>query len=194
MDLIKLNNLRIQLSIEAKNGIDFTISATIIWAVIAFIWQLEYSSYNKSVLVFIAGGPMLPLAFMFSKILKTRWKIPNNPLQPLGLWFNFAQLFYFPFLIFTLIKMPDYFIMVYAIITGAHFFPYAWFYKTNWYAIIAGIISLGNLLIGLYIKQENLFFIGVFTSISLAILSFGLYADFNFKLKKGPKYANPTVT
>jgi len=194
MDLTKLNNLRIQLSIEAKNGIDFTISATIIWAVIAFIWQLEYSSYNKSVLVFIAGGPMLPLAFILSKILKTRWKIPNNPLQPLGLWFNFAQLFYFTFLIFVLIKMPDYFIMVYAIITGAHFFPYAWYYKTNWYAIFAGIISLGSLLIGLFIKQENLFFIGIFTSISLAILSLGLYADFNFKLKKAPKYANTTVT
>ena len=189
MDLTRLNNLRKQLSIEAKNGIDFTISATIIWAVIAFVWQLEYSSYNKSVLVFIAGGPMLPLAFLFSKILKTKWKIPNNPLQPLGLWFNFAQLFYFPFLIFALIKMPDYFIMVYAIITGAHFFPYAWYYKTNWYAIFAGIISLGSLLIGLFIKQEHFFFIGIFTSISLAILSFGLYADFNSKLKNGTKYS-----
>jgi len=186
MDIIKIDDLRKQLSIDAKNGIDFTLSATIIWAAISFIWRLEYTPYDKSVLVFIAGGPMFPLAFLFSKILKTRWKITNNPLQPLGLWFNFAQLFYFPFLVFTLIKMPEYFILVYAIITGAHFFPYAWFYKTNLYAVFAGIISLGSLLIGLFIKQENLFYIGIFTSISLAILSFGLYVDFNFKRKTAP--------
>lgn len=187
MDLTKLNNLRNELSIEAKNGIDFTISAAIIWAVISFIWRLDFSSYDKSVFVFIAGGPMFPLAFMFSKILKTKWKVPNNPIQPLGLWLNFAQLFYFPFLLFALIKMPDYFIMVYAIITGAHFFPYAWFYKSNWYAVFAGIISLGSLFIGLYIKPENLFFIGIFTSISLAILSIGLFTDYSFKLKNTKK-------
>jgi hypothetical protein len=69
MDLSVLNNLRNQLSVEAKNGIDFTLSATIIWAVIAFIWQMETTAYNKSVLVFIAGGPLLPMAFMFSKIV-----------------------------------------------------------------------------------------------------------------------------
>ena len=184
MDALNVDNLRKQLSIEAKNGIDFTIAAAIIWAVISFVWQLEYSSYDKSVFVFIAGGPMFPLAFLFSKILKTKWKIPSNPLQTLGLWFNFAQLFYFPMLIFTLIKMPDYFIMVYAIITGAHFFPYAWFYKTKWYAVFAGIISAGNLFIGLSVQQEQVYYIGVFTSISLAILSVGLYFDCRLKKRE----------
>src|SRR3954465_1436306 len=101
-----LNQLRIQLSAVSKNGIDFTLAASIIWGVISFLWTLHFSPYNKSIFVFIAGGPLLPLAFMFSKVLKTNWKIKDNPLQPLGLWLNFAQLFYFPFLIFTMIKMP----------------------------------------------------------------------------------------
>lgn len=183
MDLSVLNNLRNQLSVEAKNGIDFTLSATIIWAVIAFIWQLDTTAYNKSVLVFIAGGPLLPMAFMFSKILKTKWKIPENPLQPLGLWLNFAQLFYFPFLVFILIRMPDYFVMTYAIITGAHFFPYAWFYKVKWYGIFGGIVALGSLLFGLLLKQEDFHLIGAFTSVALGILSVLLYFDFRIKMK-----------
>lgn len=181
MDLTVLNNLRNQLSIEAKNGIDFTISATIIWALIAFIWQLDVSAYNKSVFVFMAGGPLLPMAFMFSKILKTKWKLPDNPLQSLGLWLNFAQLFYFPFLIFILIRMPDYFIMTYAIITGAHFFPYAWFYRVKWYGIFGGIIALGCLLSGLFLNQGNFYLIGAFTSVALGILSVLLYFDFRYK-------------
>ncbi len=184
MDSTTLNNLRNQLSVEAKNGIDFTISATIIWALISFIWQLDFSAYNKSVFVFIAGGPLLPMAFVFSKVLKTKWKIHENPLQPLGLWLNIAQLFYFPFLIFILLKMPDYFIMTYAIITGAHFFPYSWFYKVRWYGIFGGIIAWGGLLLGLFLKQENFYLIGAYTTFALGVLSIMLYFDFRFKKKE----------
>ncbi len=122
-----LDALRIELSTKSKNGLDFTLSACIIWAAIAYLWTFPYTPYNKSILTFIVGSLMLPLALFFSKLLKTIWTNKDNPLQPLGLWLNFAQLFYFPFLIFTLIKMPEYFVMVYVIITGAHFFPYAWF-------------------------------------------------------------------
>lgn len=173
----KLNELRIELSVKSKNGIDFTLAASIIWLVITFIWNLSFKPYDKSVLVFIVGGPMLPLAFLLSKLLKTNWKIKDNPLQQLGLWLNFAQLFYFPFLIFTMIKMPDYFIMTYSIITGAHLFPFAWFYKTNWYALFAGIIVLGSLFLGLILPNEYMFFVALFTSISLLILTICLYFD-----------------
>jgi hypothetical protein len=181
MNKIVLDKLRIQLSVESKNGIDFTIAATIIWAIIAFIWSLDVDSYNKSVLVFIVGAPLLPLAFLFSKILKTNWKVKDNHLQPLGLWLNIAQLFYFPFLILVLIKWADYFIITYSIITGAHFFPYSWFYKTKFYALFAGVISLGSLLIALNIDEEKFFYIGVFTSVCLLLLTIGLLFDFNRK-------------
>ena len=173
----ELDELRIDLSVKSKNGIDFTLSAGIIWLVIGFIWRLDFKPYDKSILVFIAGGPMLPIAFFFSKLLKTNWKIKENPLQPLGLWLNFAQLFYFPFLIFVMIKMPEYFIMTYAIITGGHLFPYAWFYRTNWYAIFAGIIVLGSLFLGLSLPDKKVYFVALFTGFSLFLLTLCLYFD-----------------
>jgi hypothetical protein len=169
------DKLKLELSVKAKNGLDFTLSASVIWLIISFIWTLSYSSYNKSVLTFVVGAIMLPLALLLSKVLKTTWTIPSNPLQPLGLWLNFAQLFYFPILIFALLKMPDYFVMVYAIITGAHFFPYAWFYKTNSFAIMAGIISVGALLIGLNVTIEKMYIVPLFMSFSLLILTILLY-------------------
>ena len=92
--------------------------------------------------------------------------------------------FYFPFLILTMIKMPDYFIMVYAIITGAHFFPYSWFYKTNWYAIFAGIIAVGVLVLGLNLPNDKMYFVAIFTSILLLILTICLYFDTTKKLKR----------
>lgn len=177
-----LTSLKNQISIESKNGIDFTISGTLIWAVLAVIWASEMESYQKSIWVFMAGTPLLPLAFLLSKVLKTNWKISNNPLQSLGLWLNFAQLFYFPFLIFILSRMPEYFLMTYAIITGAHFFPYAWFFNTKWYAIFAGIISIGSMLAGSYLPTADHFQIAAFCSVCIGLMTLSLI--FDYKLKK----------
>ncbi|WP_185153369.1 DUF7010 family protein, partial [Fulvivirga lutimaris] len=140
------------------------------------------SAYNKSIFTFMVGGFLLPMAFTFSKVFKTNWKVKDNPLQPLGLWFNFAQLFYFPFLIFTLIKYPEYFVMAYAIITGAHFFPYAWFYMEKGYAVMAGLISLGALLLGLNVSSAYTYLIPVMMSICLTIL--GLIIFISYKRKE----------
>ncbi len=178
MDKKTFNQLRLELSIQAKNGIDFIIAATVIWFMIAIIWRLSYSAYDKSVLTFIIGGLLLPLAWGLSKVLKTTWTLPNNPLQPLGLWLNFAQLFYFPFLVFILIKHPDYFVMTYVIITGAHFFPYAWFYKAPIFGIGAGVISLGGLLLGLSLPPDRMFLIPLFMSACLLFLTYLLYQNY----------------
>jgi len=171
------DKLRIELSVKLKNGLDFTLAASIIWLAIAFVWTLNAKPYDKSVLTFIVGSVMLPLALLISKIIKTTWTIKENPLQPLGLWLNFAQLFYFPFLVFTLIKSPGYFVMVYAIITGAHFFPYAWFYKTNLFAIFAGLISLGSLIMGLVVATEQMYLIPLMMSVALFVLTILLHVD-----------------
>lgn len=183
MTNITITQLRDEISVKAKNGFDFTMAGGIIWLLISFIWTMNNTSYNKSIFTFIIGAVLLPLAFLFSKLFRTEWKVPNNQLQPLGLQLNFAQLFYFPFLVFILIKSPDYFIMTYAIITGAHFFPYSWFFKTPFYAVFAGIISVGSLLLALIIPTEKTYLIPLFTSGSLFILTLLLYIDYNRKLK-----------
>ncbi len=183
MDLKEMTQLRLELSVRAKNGIDFILAASLVWIAITYVWTLPYTSYNKSIITFMVGGVMMPLAILFSKLLKTEWTIKSNPLQPLGLWLNFAQLFYFPFLVFILVKMPDHFVMVYVIITGAHFFPYAWFFKSVAYAIAAGVISVGAMLMGLFLSQENYYLIPLFLSVSLLILAASLFKNYKNRAK-----------
>ena len=176
-----LDGLRVDMSIQSKNGMDFILSASVIWVFIGFVWTLDFSAYNKSVLTFMIGAPMMPLAFLFSKVLKTNWKNKENPLQPFGIWLNVAQILYFPFLVFILMKMPDYFVMGYAIITGAHFLPYAWFYKTKVYIFSAIVLAVGALIAGLYLPVENMFIIPFATSAVLFIVVFFLYFDYKKK-------------
>ncbi len=171
MEQNNLKQLKTEIQLQTKNGIDFIIAASIVWLAISYIWTLEYTSYERNVFTFMIGAILLPLAFSLSKILKTNWKVKNNPLQPLGLWLNFAQLIYFPILIFILIKYPNYFIMTYAVITGAHLFPYAWFYDELGYAVGAIIVSFGSLLITLNINVETMWLVPLFTSIILLLLA-----------------------
>ena len=166
-----LDALRLELSVKAKNGLDFLGAASLIWTIIAVIWWLPGSPAYKGLLTFWVGGLLLPLAWGLSKIFKTTWTMPGNPLQPLGLWLNFAQLFYFPILLFIYGRLPQYFIMTYAIITGAHFFPYAWFYNVRAFAVMAGVISVGALVIGLRTTEATLYLIPVFMVGALVVLS-----------------------
>ena len=175
--------LKQEINILTKRGIDFIFTAAILWLFIAYVWTLDYSSYDNSIITFIIGAFLLPMAFGMSKVFKTNWKIKDNPLDPLGLWLNFAQLIYFPFLIFILIKYPDYFIMTYAIITGAHLFPYAWYYDEMAYAIAAIIISVGSLLIALNTDLSTIWLVPLFTSVILFLLALWIFTT-NKKLPK----------
>jgi len=171
----EFDKLRLGLSVQAKNGLDFITSATIVWLLIAYIWSWSYTAYNKSVFTFMVGSITIPLAFALSKVYKTNWKVANNPLEPLGLWLNFAQLFYFPFLVFMLLRYPDYFVMTYAIITGAHFFPYAWYYKSLPFAIMAGVISVGAMFLGMVLPPDRMYQLPLTMAVALGVLALWLF-------------------
>ena len=173
----ELEKLKFEIQVKAKKGVDFILAASIVWLGIFIIWTLDYNSYDKSIFTFMFGAILLPLAFGLSKLLKTNWKIKDNKIQPLGLWLNFAQLIYFPFLVFVMIKSPDYFIMTYAIITGAHLFPYAWFYDEIGYAITAILISVGSLLLALNQTPEKIFYIPIFTALLLLLLATRIFIN-----------------
>ncbi len=167
----QLDAWRLELAVTAKNGLNFILAASFIWAAIAFVWTLPYSPARLGFITFFVGPAMLPLAWLLSKVLRTTWFLPHNPLQPLGLWLNFAQLFYFPFLIFIYSKYPAYFVMTYGIITGAHFLPYAWFYNTKAYAVMAGVIPVGCLLIGVRPAAAASCWVAAFVAGALLVLS-----------------------
>lgn len=175
----QIQHLKDELSSESKKGLDFIIAASIIWAIITYVWTLPYTPYNLSVLTFIAGGLLMPFAFLMSKLLKTNWKLKHNPLQVLGLFLNFTQLFYFPFIVFFLIKDPIYFVMGYAIITAAHLFPYAWLYDCKGYAIVAGIGAISPLLIALNVNSNLIYLVPMVTTVCLLTLAIWIQLQLN---------------
>lgn len=65
MEQKSLTKLKTEIQFQAKNGIDFILSAGIVWLAISFIWTLEYTSYNRSIFTFIIGAILLLLALVY---------------------------------------------------------------------------------------------------------------------------------
>jgi hypothetical protein len=62
-------------------------------------------------------------------------------------------------------------VMTYAIITGAHFFPYAWYYKSMAFAVMAGVISVGAMLMGLMLAPADMYLLPLAMAGALAALA-----------------------
>ena len=81
--------------------------------------------------------------------------------------------------------------MTYGIITGAHFFPYAWLYLTRAYAVAAGFIALGCLVLELTVGPAQPSLIPVFVALSLAGLAGLAYAAYR---RNAAAYQRPAAT
>ncbi len=72
---VDLIDLKLEIKLKAKNGIDFIFGAAVTWFGIFLIWEYTTNiAYEKSIFTFIFGSVLIPLALGFSKILKTNWK------------------------------------------------------------------------------------------------------------------------
>lgn len=183
---MKLDEIRNELSIRGKNGIGFLFSAIVIWLIITLIFLQSIEIYQKNIYMLFATGIMFPLSVGISTVIKADWKLKNNPFGNLGLNLNLAQIIYFPILFWVMIKSPYDTIITFAIITGAHFFPYGWFYRAKAYYVMAPTISLSMMFLGLYLNGNNLWWIPLSFTMFLLFLIFWLYFDYKRKMKRGP--------
>lgn len=109
---------------------------------------LAYS--NQKLIHIFCSAPLVPLAYFISKIIGADFQNKNNPLTKLGLIFTTNQIFYLLIVMWVYAAIPDKMVMVYAMVFGAHLFPYGWLYQSKTYYILSVIIPIGALILGLY--------------------------------------------
>ncbi|NEU30694.1 hypothetical protein GN156_07855 [bacterium LRH843] len=186
---MEVNEMRNELSVRGKNGIGFLLSAVVIWSIITVIFVLSIELYQKNLFMLYATGLMFPLSVGMSTFIKADWKLKNNPLGNLGLLLNLAQLIYFPILFWGMIKSPNEAVMLFAIITGAHLFPYGWFYNAIPFFVMAPIISFVVMFLGLYLNEENIWLEPFSMVILLLILILWLHLDYQRKIKMNETFS-----
>lgn len=179
MNLLEVKN---ELSINSKNGISFLLAGAIIWMIITFIFLQPIEMREKNIFMLYSTGLTFPLSIIISKMLKADWKNKENPLSNLALYFNLAQLIYFPILFWAFFKDPTEMVIFFAIITGAHFFPYSWLYNTKVFYFFAPFISLLIFFMGLTFASDKLWITPLTMVISIIFLNLFLYIDYRKKV------------
>ena len=164
---------------KQKRGLHFIVASVFIWAAVLGIHISSLPIVSKNLFTFCCSTPLVPLAFLLSKILKIDFQNKENPLSGLGLLISLNQMLYILIAMWVYAVMPEKMLMVYAIIFGAHLLPYGWLYQSKTYYVFSIMIPIIVLLLGVYAPT---IFIAVFMLITEIIFCFLLVIE-NKKVK-----------
>jgi hypothetical protein len=167
---MNLEEMRLDCSIKQKKGLHFILASIIIWAVVTGIHCTSLSILSKNFLTFCFTAPLMPLAYMISKMIKVDFTNKGNPLSNLGLLFSLNQMLYLLIAMWVYPTVPDKMVMVIAMIFGGHLLPYGWLYQSKSYIVMSVIIPIAALIIGINLPPYMVAGIMVFVEIIFSLL------------------------
>jgi hypothetical protein len=144
-----LENLRMDCAIKQKKGLHIILASVIIWSAVLVVQLMNIPQLTKNLYTFCCTAPLLPLAFIISKIIKVDFQNKGNPLTDLGVLFSVNQILYLLIAMWVYPTVPEKMLMVIAMIFGAHLLPYGWLYKSKTYMVLSVFIPVAALIIGL---------------------------------------------
>lgn len=144
-----LRDLRKDAAQKQKRGLHFIIASVFIWAAILAINISAMPIETRNLFTFFCSAPLIPIAYLISKLIKADFKGGGNPLNNLGLLFTLNQILYILIAMWLFNAMPEKMLMVYAMIFGAHLLPFGWLYCSKAYYAFSVIIPVCVLILGI---------------------------------------------
>ena len=171
---MNLEEMLFDSAIKQKKGLHFILASIIIWLAVFLVHLTSLPILTKNLLTFCFTAPLLPLAYLISKIIKADFTNKGNPLTNLGLLFSLNQMLYLLIAMWVYPTVPEKMVMVIAMIFGAHLLPYSWLYRSRSYLVMSVIIPLAVLFIG--IKMPPSFVAGIMILLEI-VFSFLLFGE-----------------
>jgi len=146
---MNLEEMRLDSALRQKKGLHFILASVIIWSAVLMIHLAEMPILTKNLFTFFVTAPLMPLAYMISKLIRVDFTNRGNPLTNLGVLFSVNQMLYLLIAMWVYPTVPDKMVMVLAIIFGAHLLPYGWLYRSKSYYAFSVLIPMVILFVGL---------------------------------------------
>ena len=121
----------------------------LIWTAILVTHLSGLPIETKNLVTFCCACPLLPLAFLISKVIHVDFQGKSNPLTALGLLFSVNQILYILIAMWVFNAVPEKMLMVYTMIFGAHLMPYSWLYQSKSYLVLSVVVPIAALFVGL---------------------------------------------
>lgn len=145
---LNLEEMRLDSAKKQKKGLHFILASIIIWSAVLVVHWTALPILTKNLLTFCFTAPLVPLAFMISKLINVDFTNKDNPLTNLGVVFSMNQMLYLLIAMWIYNAVPEKMVMVLAMIFGAHLLPYGWLYKSSSYMVLSVIIPIAALIVG----------------------------------------------
>ncbi|HSR04363.1 MAG TPA: hypothetical protein VLM88_07260 [Proteiniclasticum sp.] len=146
---MNLEEMRLDSALKQKKGLHFILASVIIWSAVLVIHLTGMPILTKNLFTFFVTAPLMPLAYMISKMIKVDFTNKGNPLTNLGVLFSVNQMLYLLIAMWVYPTVPDKMVMVLAMIFGAHLLPYGWLYSSRSYYAFSVLIPIVILIVGL---------------------------------------------
>ena len=146
---MSLDQLRLDCAVKQKKGLHFILASIVIWCAVLAVSLTSFPVLSKNLLTFCVTAPLMPLAYVISKLIKVDFTNKENPLTNLGLLFSLNQLLYLLIAMWVYPTVPEKMVMVLAMIFGAHLLPYGWLYQSKSYLTLSVIIPVVVLFVGI---------------------------------------------
>ena len=124
-------------------------TSVLIWTGILCVHLTGLPIVTKNLLTFCCAAPLVPIAFLISKLIGVDFQGKDNPLTKLGLIFTINQIVYLLIAMWVYNAVPDKMVMVFAMIFGAHLMPYSWLYESKSYFAFSIAVPILSLILGL---------------------------------------------
>src|SRR6056297_2556005 len=173
---MNLEEMRLDCSNKQKKGLHFILASVIIWSIVTGIHLTSLPILTKNLLTFCFTAPLMPLAYIISRIIKVDFTNKGNPLTNLGLYFSFNQMLYLLIAMWVYPTVPEKMVMILAMIFGAHLLSYGWLYQSKSYMVMSVIIPIIALIVGVNFPPQLV--AGVMV---LAVVVFSLLLVFEVK-------------
>jgi len=146
---LSLDEMRLDSAIKQKKGLHFILASVIIWSAVLVVHMTALPILTKNLLTFCFTAPLVPLAFLISKLINVDFTNKENPLTTLGVLFSVNQIMYLLIAMWIYNAVPEKMVMVLAMIFGAHLLPYGWLYQSTSYMVLSVIIPIAALVVGI---------------------------------------------
>jgi hypothetical protein len=133
---VELEAERARLALLTRKGIGMPAAGMLFWlatAVVVRVWPQR----PALVIMFILTGLVFPVGVFLTRLVGGNLFAKSQALTSLGLLLMLTQLFYWPVVIVVFRQAPEWTPFAMAVLFGSHFLPYAWFYRSVGYALLA---------------------------------------------------------
>ncbi len=170
-----LKKLKEENATSQKKGLPFMMASVLIWTIILIIRLLDMKTGAMNLATFCCSVLLLPLAFVFSKVLKADiFKKMENPIAKLGFLATLNQMLYIVIVMWAYSDCPQAMLMIYAMVFGAHLLPFGWLYDTKSYTVVSIVETIAAMVINLVFGAVAM---AAFMIVMQIILSIVLFTD-----------------